>query len=259
MQVGASLSFLWYLTMLLDVVLAALLLRRRAFRSFPFFTIFIFVSIARSFALWSVYRVSGFSSRQAFKVYWITQIILLVARGAVCAELCRYVLRRYSKRFWFIARNILLTIAAGIILYAALDSLHVLFRVSSLIVAAERGLELSIALVLVALLLVALRYPIVIPRTPFLLVIGLCFYSLVQTLNNTLIHWLSGQFPAWNNFRIIAFQASLLLWILAFMGRDSDSEDKPIDIVSEAYPKYEKEISQRLRALDGDLEEITRG
>jgi len=149
--------------------------------------------------------------------------------------------------------------ATGLIIaaYAAVDSLRSIFRIYSLIVAAERGIELAVAVVLISLLFFSSRYGIRIQRAPFLLATGLCFYSVVQTLNNTLYHGLTNYFPWWNNFRIIAFQIALFLWIVALTG-PSGSDDKPVQGVPNLYEKHAEEVSGRLRAIDKDLEEIMR-
>jgi hypothetical protein len=257
MHLGAPSSLLWYVTISLDVILVAFVLRRRVFRSLPFFALFVFLSTLRSLVLWGVYRWLGFTSRASWFVAWSTQAVLLISRGAVCAELCWHVLRR-STGLWPVARGVLVAIGMAIVLYAGLDSLRAVFHISDLVTPAERGLELAIAVVLISLLFVAHRYRISIPRTHLLLVTGLCFYSLVQMLNNTFYQQLTSYFPWWSNSRIVAFQFALLLWIWAFATHDSDSYDKPIVAVPNLYAEHADEVSRKLRSLDKDVEEIVR-
>jgi len=257
MQLGTSVSFLWYVTLGLDVILVALVVRRRVFRSLPFFALFVFFSTLRSFSLWAVYGWLGFSSRPAWYVAWFTQAVLLIGRGAVCAELCWHVLRR-SPGLWSVARGVLVTIGVAIAIYAGIDSLHPIFQIHYPIVPAERGLELAIAVVLISLLLVAQRYKIRIQRTSFLIVAGLCFYSLVQTLNNTFYHVLTNYFPWWNSFRIVSFHITVLLWIWAVATWYSTSDEEPLQMVPNLYEEHAEEVSRKLRSLDEDLEEITR-
>jgi hypothetical protein len=264
MQVSSSVSFLWYVTISLDIILAALVVRRRVIYKFPFFTLFILISTARSLLLWMVYRQTGYASLFAFYVAWSTQALLLIGRGAVCAELCWRVLSPFSG-LWSVARRVLVGIGVILAIYTAIDSLRAVASTSNFllgveqeILAAERGLELSIATVLVSLLLVALRYRTSIPRTPLLLVTGLCFYSLVQTLNTASTHWQMPYISTWNGFRMIPFQVALALWILAFARKDSGFSQHPIEMVPEVYDMNVEKVSQDLRSLNEDLEELIR-
>jgi hypothetical protein len=260
MQLGPSESFLWYVTVSLEIILAVLVLRRRGFRSFPFFTSFVLLSTLRTFLLWVVYRWIGFRSLPTSYVAWSTQGLLLITRAAICAELCWRVLRKRPKLFWTLARDVLVAIGAGVSVYTGFDSVRKIFHLHrpSSALAVERGIELAIAVVLISLLLLAFRYKIQVQRGPFLIATGLCFYSLVQTLNNTFLDWLSGNFSWWNDFRIVAFQVALLLWIWAFASRDFDSDDQPVPVVPRLYAQHAEEVSRKLRSLDGDLEEIVR-
>jgi hypothetical protein len=265
MELGSSVSLLWYVTISLDLILAALVVRRRVVNSFPFFTLFVLVSIVRSIFLWAAYHWTGYTSSFAFHAFWSSQVVLLISRGAVCAELCWHVLRPFSG-LWSVARRVLSGCAVAIVIYAVLDSLRVISHSYTPVIAAERGLELSISVVLVSLLLVALRYKIVIQRVSLLLVTGLCFYSLVQTLNNVLIHWLNGillqeyanHFSWWNSFRMVSFQITVSLWVLAFVSKASAPEDKPVEMVPEVYVRHVEVVSQKLQDLDQELEEIIR-
>jgi hypothetical protein len=257
MQLDASVSLLWSVTISLDVILVILLVRRRVFRSLPFFALFVVISTLRSLVLWATYRWLGFASLPSYYVAWFTQAVLLISRGAVCAELCWRVLRR-SSGLWSVVRGVLFAIGIAIAIYAALDSLHSMFQVHKLVVAAERGLELAIAVVLITLLLVAHRYKISIQRGPLLLVTGLCFYSLVQTLNNTFYHALTSYSPWWNSFRMVSFQLTQLVWILAHAIPESVPGEEPLQMAPYVYEEHAEEVSRKLRSLEEELEEIVR-
>ncbi len=153
-------------------------------------------------------------------------------------------------------RDLLVLVGACLVLYTAFDSLRKIFRVPSSILALERGLELTIAVVLILLLRVAFRYDLRIKRGHFLIATGICFYSLVQTVNDTFLDSLNFKFPWWNAFRIIAFQVALLLWIWAFLTRDFDSDDKPVPPVPTLYAVHAEEVSRKLRSLEEDLKDL---
>jgi hypothetical protein len=260
MRSGASESFLLYVTVGLEIILAVLVLRRRGFQNLPFFTFYVFLITLQGLFLWAVYRWLGYMSRPAFFAYWSSQTILLLSRGAVCAELCWQVLRKRPKLFWTLARDLFVTVGAGIVLYTAFDSIQKIIQLQrpSFVLAIERGFALAVAVVLICLMGVARRYSIRIQRGPLLIAAGLCFYSLVQTVNDTFLDWLRGKFSWWNDFHIVAFQVALLLWIWAFVTQDSDVHDKPVPIVPWSYAEQVVEVSRKLRSMEEELEETAR-
>ena len=258
MRFGASESFLLYVTLSLEIILAVLVLRRRGFRSFPFFTVYVLLNTLQGFLLWAMYRWIGFNSLQTLYIAWSTQALLLIARGAMCGELCWQVLRKRPKCFWTLARDVLGLVGTWVVLYGAFDSARKIFHVPSYFLAIERGLELAIAVVLISLFGIALRYSIRIQRGPLLIAAGLCFYSLVQTVNNTFLDWLRGNFQWWNDFHIVAFQVALLLWICAFATCDFGSDDKPVPEVPTFYAEHAEEVHRTLHSLGKDFEEIVR-
>jgi hypothetical protein len=258
MRFGATESLLWYVTIGLEIILAALVVRRRGFRNLPIFTFYILLTPPCEFSVWALYHWLGFNSLTTLYVAWSIQGILLLTRVAVCAELCWKILGKHSKEFWTMVRDLLIVAGACVVLYTAFDSLRKILHVASSVLAIERGLELAIAVALLLLLGVVSRYDVRIPGSLFLIATGLCFHSLVQTINDTFIVWLKGNFPWWNAFHTVAFQVALALWIWAFAKRDFDSDNKPVSPVPTFYAEHAEAVSQKLRALEKDLEEIVR-
>ncbi len=258
MRLGSPESFFWFVTIGLEIILTVFVVRRRGVRRLPFFTFYVIINTLQSFFVWAVYRWMGFNSLPALYVAWSSQAILLIAKEAACAELCWKTLRKRPKLFWTMVRDLLVVVGACVILFTAFDSLRKILRVSSSVLAIERGLELAIAVVLFFLLGVALRYGVGIPRSLFLIATGLCFHSLIVAVNDTFIVWLKGNFPWWNDFRLVAFHVALLLWIWAFATGDFESDDKPVSPVPTFYAERAEEVSRKLRSLEKDLEEIVR-
>jgi hypothetical protein len=258
MRLGATESFLWYVTIGLEIILAVLVLRRRGFHRLPFFTFFVLLSALRSSLLWAVYRWVGFNSLPALYVAWSSQAILLFSRGTVCAELCWKILRKRPNLFSTMVRDLLVVIGACVVLYTAFDYVRKSFHIQSSALAIERGLALTIALVLILFSRVAFRYDVRIPRALFLVGAGLCFHSLVLAVNDTFLDSLNGSFPWWNDFRLVAFHVALSLWIWAFLTRDFDPDDKPVPPIPTFYAEHAEEVSRKLRSLERDLEEVVR-
>ena len=258
MRLGSPEFFFWLVTIGLEIILTVFVVRRRGFRSLPFFALYVIINTLQSFFVLAVYRWMGFYSRPAVYVAWSSQAILLIAKEAVCAELCWKVLRKRPKLFWKMVRDLLVVVGACVVLFTEFDSLRKIFRASSSVLAIERGLELTIVMVLLFLLGVAFRYGVGIPRSLFLIATGLCFHSLVVAVNDTFIVWLKGNFPWWNDFRLVAFHVALLLWIWAFTKRDFDSDAPPVPVAPAFYAEHAEEVSRKLRSLEKDLEEIVR-
>lgn len=249
-------SSLWFATISLEVILAVLVLRRRVFANFPIFTIYVLFSTVRSLFLWGVYRWIGYQSPTAFYIYWITEALQVSGHVAVCAELCWRALRRYPGLLGYLARDVFVAACTGIFVYAAFDSVRVIFHVEQQLFAVERGVELAVSATLFFLLLIAIRYRISMQRASVLLAMGLCFYTSLQVVNITFLRWLANNFPQWNNLRVISFQIALALWIWALARKTRDSEERLVEMVPQMYEKRAKEVSGELRALDEELEEI---
>jgi hypothetical protein len=259
MQLSSSASILWFVTMGLDVVLAALIVRLRVFRKFLFFSLFIAISSARTVFLWAVYHYAGYESPLAIYAFWYSQPVLLISRGVMCAELCQFVLARY-RGLWPVAFSALLLTGGGVLIYAVTDSVRVrmTFNAYRFIYALERGIELSISVSLILLLLIALRYKIRIERTPLLLVSGLCFFSLMQLLNTTLAHPLIDQWSLYSSLRVATFQLTQVVWLFALFQRNSTAEPAAVQVVPRVYREHAEKTLENLQVMEAELEEIAR-
>ena len=255
MHLAPYTAFLWYITIGLELILAALVLRRKTFDNFPFFVIYVLLSALRSISLWGVYRWAGYGSRMASDVFWVTEAMQLTCRVSVCAELCWKVLGKYPKLFRYLAIEVLVTTSAGVAVYTTVDSLRVILQVTHLVLALERGIEFAIAVVLISLLLIALRYGIVLQRAPMLLVSGLCFYSFVQVVDISFVRWLADNFPLWNDIRLVSFHVALLLWILALVKKDSVPDKRPVALSAQVYNRHVDIVARQLQELNEELEE----
>jgi len=119
---------------------------------------------------------------------------------------------------------------------------------------AEMGIELATAAVIVLLLLFARYYDIVVEPPLRLLAAGLCMYSCVSVLNDTILErWLTRYVYLWNALGMVAFLSCLLLWSWAFRKSAPQAIADPLFLDRSVYLKIIPEMNWRLRLLNERL------
>jgi hypothetical protein len=247
--VGPFTEGLWAATSLAEVLLLCLLIVRKNVGSYPAFSAYIFMTLAQSALLFVAIKRWGFSSTVAWRMGWTTQSLVLGARAFAVAELCKHILGRF-RGVWVLARWILLACAGLVLLYALLAANHqwrLVFNTT------ELGLELAVAAVIVMLLLFARYYEVTVAPPLRWLATGLCVYSCISVLNDTILErWLSRYVTLWNVFGIATFLACLLLWTWAFRKAIPLAAADPL-LDRSVYLKIIPEVNWRLRALNEQL------
>src|SRR5260370_15485279 len=186
---------MWALNTATIVVLLLLLAVRKNYRAYPAFTFYIFVNLTVHASLFIIYRLWGFFSTASWRFGWATQAVTVCARALAVAELCRHLLARYPG-IWALAQRLLLTCAGLVLLYSGLAVRH---QWELALPTADRGLELSIAAVIVMLFLFARYYDLRPERTDRRLAIGFCLYSCFRVLNDTISdRYLYGSARIWS-------------------------------------------------------------
>src|SRR5260370_14676982 len=111
------------------------------------------------------------------------QALVLCVRVMAFTEECKYILSRY-RRVWAVAWRVLLACVAFVLLYSGLAARRGLGFV---LPKAERGLELAIAAVIVAVFVFMRYYGVKAKATDSSLGGGVCLYSFFIVLNNTVL------------------------------------------------------------------------
>lgn len=244
MHLTAFAYALWAVTTFLEGALCVLAVQRRSYRQLPIFTAYAGLLFVRTLILWYVYYHLGFNSKVAAYFSWITGYLLIAARTAVCVELSRAMLAAY-RGLWLFARMALIAIGIAIIAYATVDA----FKKAAL--ALENSLELGIAAILLFCLLTSVRYRILVDSAPRLIAVGLCFYSLVQVLNNGFVaFWLGRYFSWWGNVRALSFQVALVLCIFALRKPSPEMVPSPTSLPQTMYENLADPATRGLRQLD---------
>jgi hypothetical protein len=241
---------LWALNSAGEVVLLTLLVVRKNYRPFPAFSLYLLVDLTMGATVLFVYHLWGFDSATAYRIAWGAQGIVLFARALAIAEVSRHLLSRY-RGVWALTWRMLLLSAAFVLCYSILAARQD-WRLALL--NADRGLELSIATVIVVLLLFARYYGVKVEPVVRSLAVGFCLYSCFAVLNNTVLErWLHDYSALWNLLGMLAFLASLSIWTWALRHSQSEAQPKEILLASGIYQALAPEINLRLRLFNEQL------
>lgn len=258
MQLTASDYVLWGLATFLELILCILVVRRGLYRRLPFFSAYLALAFASGILVWWAYHVLDYGSWAAWYFSRTVQGVVLVARGLVIVELCRVSLRAY-RGIWALACRLLCAIALLLLVNATINARGHADHINAFVWAAERGLELAAAVVLLSLFLISRYYQIRIEHAPRVIAFGLCFYSLIQVLNNSFMaEWLAHYVPWWNGTRLASFQVALAIWLLALRRPLPSPAPAPALLPQEVYDELSPQMNYRLRVLNQRLLEILR-
>ena len=244
---------MWAVNTATGVLVLVLLLARKNFRAYPAFTFYIFVNLAQAILLFIAYRRWGFSSSSSWLFAWGTQIVVACARALAVVEVGGHFLSRYPG-IWALARRLLLGCAGLVLLYSGLAGRH---QWKLALPSADRGLELSIAAVIVILFLFARYYEVQPDSTDRSLAIGFFLYSCFFALNDTILErYLQDYARLWNILATLAFLTSLLLWSWALRRTRTAAATEQSLLPVDVYQSFAPQINLRLRTLNDQLGKI---
>ena len=249
---------LWALSTFLQLSLCALIFWRGLHRRLPLFTSYVVLVLLFGPLLWWVYRHWGFGSRQAWYFAWSAQGVVLFARGLAVAELCWKILRAYGG-VWGLAWRVLAGLAVLLTVHGLVDAQRDVHWVIPFVLTAERDLELAIAVILLSLLTICVYYRIGLEPSQRWIVLGLCFYSIIQALNNSFLrNWLSAHILFWNEVRLLSFEIAIVVWCVALWKPLPAERPAPVLLGQQVYDELTPQVNYRLRILNQRLLEILR-
>jgi hypothetical protein len=243
-------SLLWAATFGMEAVLLVLLIVRKQYREYPFFSTYILGVLLQSAVLFLSYWRWGFDSLISVRIAWISQGLALSLRALVVMELCRRLVGPY-RGIWALTWRILLACSAVVLSYSLLVSR---FSVQVAIVNADRGLELTIATVVVVLFLFATYYGIVPETRIHFLAIGLCLYSCFYVINDSFLErWMEPFSKVWNFMGMVSFLASMVLWFWGFRKQQTTEASNAVLLPKEIYKSLSPQLNLHLRQLNDRL------
>ena len=249
MQLSFSNYALWSFTTLLEIVVCTLIIRFRTYRIIPYFSGYLFLAATRSLSLWWIYHDPRLEQGMVLNFYWVTQLLIVVARGLGAAEVCRLALREH-RGVWRLTWRLLAGVGLVLIVFAGLAVMHDTSWIAPVTLRGERGLELAIVAVLAALAAVCRYYGLDAPAK--LLGLGLAQFSVIQAISNSVMNaWLETFFPIGNVIKQVSFAAALAFWYVAL--RKPLETTVPRLLEPEAYEEVAPAVSYRLRELNERL------
>jgi hypothetical protein len=120
--------FLWITPQVLLSVLAVVLCKRRLYREFPFFLVFVLYEIAKFILMFALYLLPGVTGEQYAYAYYATLMISIVLRFGVIDEVSKdlfcesQLLRAAARRSLQVVTGLLLVIGVLLALYASGDN-----------------------------------------------------------------------------------------------------------------------------------------
>lgn len=241
---------LWAANVAAGVALLILLAVRRHFGTYPAFGLYMVATVSQAGLLFITYRRWGFSSLTAWRIAWGMQGAVICLRVLAVAEVSRHLLACY-RGIWAFAWRILLACAALTVLYSLATAKH---KWVLAVHTAGRGLDLAIAVVIVALLSFVRYYEVKTSLAARSLAVGFCLYSCFSALNNTFLErYLYNYATLWNLLGMLAFLASLLLWTWAFRKPQIEAGTEQTLLPAGVYQTVAPRINRRLRLLNEQL------
>jgi len=239
---------------LAEIVVCILAVVRGLWRRLPWFTAYVLLVGLVEAARWSVLLYKGQGSPAHAWTYWMTQPVLLLARAAAIADICRAVLGFYTG-VWQLARY-LLGIALAVMLTAAAVRTAGAPGIASYILFVERELEFAVVVILLMLLVLSRYYGVVLHPPLRGLALGFALYSSVVIVSSSiLIGPFTLSWAAVSEARTTSFFASLAIWIYA-LRVPLPVPVRPQLSTVESYERNSRMVTDRMRELNARLMDL---
>ena len=160
---------------------------------------------------------------------------------------------------WRIVRKPLIPLAAALFAYAAISAASNKSPVIALLLAAEKGLDLGIVVIIVVLVGLGVRYHVWLGEIERKVVIGFAVYSSFQVVNDTFMQkWMMRYFAWWVSASVISFEAAMLIWIVPLLRPLPPPEPSPTLFAEEESVAILTPILEQLRKILEEMKRITR-
>jgi len=244
---------LWYLSLVLQMTVVFYLLARRLLSLYPGLSAYLLVNILQSCLLIVTYRLWGIDDSRAEQLAWISQIPVLVMRAWAIADICRLLLARY-RGIWGLAWRVLLTLAAGLIVFSIFSAGR---QWDHAVLKASASLELTTVVFLITLFLFARHYGITASPAIRALALGFLTYSSFTVLNHKILEHLSDRYVAeWQLFGTLPFLASVGMWLWAVRQPVAQTAAGVTLLPRDVYYALTPEFNLRLRLLNERLNRL---
>jgi len=237
-----------------ELGLCSLALGRRVWRILPCFVAYLIALVVVDAARWDVFLIAGMKSRAYRLTYWLSQPVLILARAAVLANICRAALRHYSG-IWRLAKPLLMVTAALLMAFAAIRS-NASNRMVSYLIFAERELEFAIVLALLALLMLSRYYGVALDRPLSGIALGMGLYSSYVIVNYSVILQ-QFQVPWWvfSAGNTVAYTVALIIWIYTLWAPLPEPVQPELS-TPESYERNTLAVTGQMKEVNDRLEQL---
>jgi len=240
----------------LKLVLCALVFARGLHRRLPLFSLYVALVVADDFALRWTYHHFGYTSLAAKYEYWSSLGVVLVARALAVAELCWRGLRN---SVWLIASRVLAILAFAMLVYAVIAAAINSSPAITFLLTVERSLDLGIAVILVTLLRLGLRYGVWLGKVERKVLLGFSVYSTFQIVNNTFMRQcMMRYFHWWVSASVVSFEVALLIWIAPLLRSLPPPAPPPTLFSEDESVTMLKQVLEQMRRIAEEMKRIAR-
>jgi hypothetical protein len=251
-------NLLWGLGAALKVLLCILVFYRRLYCRLPFFALYAVLLVAEVTGLWWAYHQWGYASRVAWYTYWSALAFVVSARGLAVAELCWASLRNYPA-VWSLVRKMLSFIVVAVLTYAGLTAFANRSPMAAFLFTADTGLELSIAVTLVALLGFGVRYKAGLDPVERSIALGIALYSTFGIVDGTFINQrMTRYFHWWASAPVMVFDIAIVIWIVALRKALPTPQPAPALISEQVAVRLLRQLLDQMREASDELKRIGR-
>lgn len=246
----------WGLTTLLELIPLLYLIRKKLYRTYLSFFIYLLAVFLQSAVVAVAYRYFGPRSVASCNIAWSTQAVVICLRWLAVIDIARKALAATAGISDF-AIHVLFVVTACVLVYSVWSSND---RWTLAVLTAYRAEQLCIATFIV-LLLLFLRYCWVDANNlERMLAVGFCLYLCISVITVSVYQHLRLSFGSMCSYLdILAFVASLLLWVGAVRSSsDSPSIASQPALSREHYAELSAKLNSRLHLLNHRLDNLFR-
>lgn len=266
-------------TLLFEVALCGFVFARKLQRVLPLFSIYAYVLLFDSIALWLTYRYSGITSDASYYVFYGSLLVNATARSFAILELCRFGLRPY-RGIWALAWRILTVFSVLLLTHAIIDAWGQPNKIAIYGTTIDRDLALASIVVLGVLLLIRNYYGIALDSLQRAIAAGICFICAVDVIGETILRslytgYLSDWFleskkaqwsvlapiyarvsDTWSTVHLLCFMSAMGIWCFALRKPMPAPSKSPVLLPAEVYRELSPAINMRLSAFNNRLVEL---
>jgi len=154
---------------------------------------------------------------------------------------------------------VLAFLAFAMLVYAVVAAAKNSSPVITFLLTVERSLDLGIAVILVALLRLGLRYEVWLGGIERKVVLGFSVFSTFQIVNNTFMkQWMMKYFSWWVSASVVSFEVAMLIWMTPLLRPLPSMKPPPTLFSEEESVSVLKQALERMRRIAEEMKRVAR-